>query len=149
MVIKKRKIFLLNNEQKILVFIDFEKTNFAPQLYLPFYGQIFDIKLERFEYVTEIKRERERLEAVNNRLKRTTYTVQNLYYTITCELTKNMKMDINNFCLENGFIPEFLSIEEIEDALWFVKENYEEAREQDSLKKSLKVLKRKLDYEEY
>lgn len=132
-----------------MVFIDFEKTNFAPQLYLPFYGQIFDIKLERFEYVTEIKRERERLEAVNNRLKRTTYTVQNLYYTITCELTKNMKMDINNFCLENGFIPEFLSIEEIEDALWFVKENYEEAREQDSLKKSLKVLKRKLDYEEY
>lgn len=148
-----RKAFLINEENKILIFSTL--GNNIPKIIIP---SLFNMPMLRFhlsqnlneyEYITSYTTRMERLKAVNGHLDKHCLIIKNRYYAKAFELNEEMKNGINCFCEENFFIPYFLSIEEIEEAFKYIKDNYMDIRPQKDLEEALYVLKRKLNYEEY
>ncbi len=150
-MIEKKRIFLLNDEQKILVFLNFGTEEYITHIIIPSVDmQVLDmIPLEDMEYIFETNKRTDKLEVINNHIRKVHYNIQNIYYAIQCEVTEEMRSNIMNFCTLQNFVPEFMSIQEMEDALRYIKENYEDVRNPKKLIESLYVLKRKLNYEEY
>lgn len=151
---EKRKVFLLNDEQRILVFLSFGRRNYVPKiivpsLEMPFFEAIQILNVEDMEYITEISKIKEHFEATNNRLKKVSDIKKYIYYAITINLSKEMQNEINKFCFPLNFVADFMTIEEIQNVLTYIKENYAGVKSQKTLSEPLKVLKRKLYYEEY
>lgn len=147
------KVFLLNEENKILIFSTL--NNKIPKIIVPALINMTMLRshlsqnLNEYEYITSYTTKMERLKAVNGHLEKHCLITTNRYYAKTFELTEEMRNSINRFCEENFFSPYFLSIEEIEETFKYIKENYKDVRPQTDLEQSLYVLKRKLNYEEY
>lgn len=150
--VRIRRVFLLNKEGKILIFLSLGNgipKIIIPSLDMPFMYMNLSLNLKEYEYVASYTTQQERLKETNGHLEKQYLISQNMYYTKTFDLTDKIQEDILTFCEENYFMVDFLSVEEIEEALVYIKMSYENIIQDKKLEKSIYILKRKLNYEEH
>lgn len=153
---KKDQIFLINEEGKLLVFVKYGKKGFIPKIIIPNTTMPFfeKINIEDAIYLMKVMKKVKRLQNENNHLKEVICNIEINYSALCYNLTNINKSEILDFCREEKFYPEYLSIEEIENISNYIldKEYYEKGNNSykiSSYEEPLKVLKRKLNYEEY
>ncbi len=150
----ERKAFLLNREQKILVFFSWNSN--YPKIILP---NLLEEKkviklsisknLEDYELVTSFDRTVLFTESENNHLVKKYRTLKVEYYATLFNLTDELRKEIREMCEENNLYVDFLSIREIQDALDYLKKENPRRNNDKEISLSLRRLKRKIKYREY
>lgn len=163
-MMEKKRIFLLNDEQKILVFLTNSEKR-VPKIILPslytnglYINENKEFKhltfllssnLEDYEFINDFEARKEYKKCENGKLKNAFYITKYKYYAMKLILTDEIKETILRICEEEDFIADFLSIEEIINALLYIRETNEKSMGDVKLERALHALRRKMYYEEY
>lgn len=148
----KKKYLLINDEQKILTFV--AKLNGITKVFFPgtitcekkdlLETQLYD--KEDFIFFAETIRKELYFTSRNYKLIENERVITNQYYVGYKELDNNEIKNILDYAYELDIVPEFLSIEELEN---LIVDKPPEIMINPQLKEVLGTLEKKLTYQEY